>query len=543
MPPTREALVISFDGGGDPGEQRPVTYFTTGKRWKYLDDGSNQGTAWRETNFNDASWKSGPSQLGYGSDDEDSGTSLEFGGDSSNKFPTTYFRTTVDIPNPQVFLHFLMRVKYDDGVAVYVNGTEAVRANLRANASFNDFANGTVSEETGWKDFVLPTSTFSSGLNTIAVEIHQGSGTSSDIRLDMLLRGETSVQNGVDNVSEPLFLAEPTLLRSRAYDSTIEEWSALNEAFFTVDSVPADATNLVITELHYHPGEPTKPEELEVTRDRDDFEFLELMNIATQTIELTGVRFQTGIEFAFPQYAVLLAGERLLLVRDRMAYEARYGSLAGIQAYEYRGRLSNDGDSLRLAGVGTAPIRDFTYNDQLPWPVDADGAGASLILVSPIDNPPHADAANWTTKQRDDMPPGNALTYDQWAASQGLVGGPEADDDGDTLTNFFEYLFGSLATDASDAPIPAIEIRTLNVNGTFDEYVLLSFQQNRNAEGATLSVEITDDLIEWINTPSNTVEWDRTSNDDGTDTVTLRIAEPVRMEDNQRYVRLRGVSP
>jgi hypothetical protein len=165
-----------------------------------------------------------------------------------------------------------------------------------------------------------------------------------------------------------------------------------------------------------------------------------------------------------------------------------------------------------------------------------------LILLSPIDNPSHADAANWTTTQRDDLPPTDALTYDQWAANQGVVGGSAGDDDGDTLTNFFEYLYGSLATDTSDAPLPTIEIRTLDVDGTSDEYVTVSFQQNQNAQGAILSVEITDDLSTWTNNADDTVEWQRTANDDGTDTVTLRFAEPIRTEDKQRYVRLRGLA-
>ena len=38
--------------------------------WKYLDNGSNQGTAWRDNSFNDASWASGQGQLGYGDGDE-----------------------------------------------------------------------------------------------------------------------------------------------------------------------------------------------------------------------------------------------------------------------------------------------------------------------------------------------------------------------------------------------------------------------------------------------------------------------------------------
>src|SRR5205814_10702336 len=47
-----------------------VTYIATGSTWKYLDNGSNQGTAWRATAFSDATWASGAAELGYGDGDE-----------------------------------------------------------------------------------------------------------------------------------------------------------------------------------------------------------------------------------------------------------------------------------------------------------------------------------------------------------------------------------------------------------------------------------------------------------------------------------------
>ena len=48
----------------------PVLLVSSNSLWKYLDDGSNQGTAWRGTNFNDAAWSSGLAQLGFGDNDE-----------------------------------------------------------------------------------------------------------------------------------------------------------------------------------------------------------------------------------------------------------------------------------------------------------------------------------------------------------------------------------------------------------------------------------------------------------------------------------------
>ena len=37
-----------------------------GSTWKYLDDGSDQGTAWMTVDFDDSGWASGPALLGYG---------------------------------------------------------------------------------------------------------------------------------------------------------------------------------------------------------------------------------------------------------------------------------------------------------------------------------------------------------------------------------------------------------------------------------------------------------------------------------------------
>ena len=37
-----------------------TTLVPAGATWKYLDNGSDQGTAWRATSFNDSTWPSGP---------------------------------------------------------------------------------------------------------------------------------------------------------------------------------------------------------------------------------------------------------------------------------------------------------------------------------------------------------------------------------------------------------------------------------------------------------------------------------------------------
>jgi len=64
------------------------TLVPAGSIWKYLDNGSNQGTAWKETIFDETGWKSGAAQLGYGDGDET--TVVLYGGDANNKYITTY---------------------------------------------------------------------------------------------------------------------------------------------------------------------------------------------------------------------------------------------------------------------------------------------------------------------------------------------------------------------------------------------------------------------------------------------------------------------
>src|SRR5580765_6551570 len=69
--------------------------FPFGSVWKYSDKGTNLGTAWRASAYNDATWKSGPGQLGYGDGDE--ATKVSYGSSSSNKYVTTYFRKAITI--------------------------------------------------------------------------------------------------------------------------------------------------------------------------------------------------------------------------------------------------------------------------------------------------------------------------------------------------------------------------------------------------------------------------------------------------------------
>ena len=170
------------------------TLIPTGATWRYLDNGSNQGSSWTATAFNDGSWKSGQAQLGYGDGDER--TIVSYGG-SSPKFVTTYFRYSVDVTNPGAFSALKLRILRDDGAVVYLNGQEVFRSNMPSGAITNTtLASGDANETTFYESAVNP-ALLVAGRNVIAVEIHQADPYSSDISFDFELTGTASTSGSL----------------------------------------------------------------------------------------------------------------------------------------------------------------------------------------------------------------------------------------------------------------------------------------------------------------------------------------------------------
>ena len=146
--------------------------------WNYLDDGSDQGTAWRAPAFIDSAWSNGVPQLGYGDGDET--TLVGFGPDQNAKFITTYFRHTFNVANAASLTNLLVRLLRDDGAIVYLNGTEVLRDNLPAGEVLFSTAASAALEDATVIANPSP-SLLVNGANTVAVEIHQSGGTSTDI--------------------------------------------------------------------------------------------------------------------------------------------------------------------------------------------------------------------------------------------------------------------------------------------------------------------------------------------------------------------------
>ena len=205
------SAIVSIDVR--PGAITNMTLVATGSVsiWKYLDNGSDQGVAWREPNFNDGSWASGPAPLGYGdANGIFPATTNSYGPDPNNKYITTYYRHSFEVADASAFTDFIVSLDRDDGAVVYLNGIEVFRSNMPGGAiSNNTFAStvvGSVAETTYYSTNFGP-GPLVSGTNVFAVEIHQANVTSSDIFMDLGL-GATQM------VFAPWIVSQPANQRS-----------------------------------------------------------------------------------------------------------------------------------------------------------------------------------------------------------------------------------------------------------------------------------------------------------------------------------------
>ncbi len=138
-------------------------------------------------------------------------------------------------------------------------------------------------------------------------------------------------------------------------------------------SVPAQArTNLVISEIHYHPADSAAKGEVKA----DDLEFIELFNPSPDPVKLDGYRLSKGVKADLE--GTIAAGGYVIVAKDADAAEATYGVKA---VGDWKGNLSNGGDTIRLRNTNDDIIDEVTYADAGAWPRAADGKGSSLELV------------------------------------------------------------------------------------------------------------------------------------------------------------------
>jgi hypothetical protein len=303
--------------------------------------------------------------------------------------------------------------------------------------------------------------------------------------------------------------------------------------------------NLVVAEFMYHPAAPNAAEIAAGYLDTD-FEWIELRNVSTSlTLDLANVRFTKGVDFDFAGSAItsLAPGASVLVVRNLAAFTMRHGPGKPVAGeWETGDGLSDAGEQIKLSYGAGAAIHDFTYDDNAPWPAQADAGGYSLVLRSPQNHPDHAVAANWRASSVLGGTPGVAGTiYSEWAAANGVTT-ETSDPDNDALSNQLEYGLGLNPNANSRALLPTFAFEDIVVSGNTGKYLTYTFRRVPGAEDLTYSVEYSTNFTNPGSWLANGVLVSSTPNADGTTTETWRSGVPITTGPRM-FARLRITKP
>lgn len=205
--------IASFENGNGPvlvlGEQEGyVDAGATGTVWSYYDaitagdtdypiDGMSR--IWSDPDFDDSGWATGTGQFGYGDGDE---TTTVVASQITYLFRTSF--SAGDTPS-----ELILDLLRDDSAVVYLNGVEAIRDNLPAGAIDASTPSSSTGIENHSSTFYFDTAEFLPNQgNTLAVEIHNASSSSSDISFNLSLRGV-------------VYIPEPTAVLQLIFGTTL----------------------------------------------------------------------------------------------------------------------------------------------------------------------------------------------------------------------------------------------------------------------------------------------------------------------------------
>lgn len=133
-----------------PGEDIPREAM-----WAYWDRGGDPGATWRMPGHDDSTWARGHEPIG--------------------EHPTIYFRGRFRVADAAAVSAMVAEVQYDEGVVLYLNGTEVRRLAVPSGGAYERV------------DLAAARALLVDGDNLLAVEVHQRSAPSSDLPFDLAL--------------------------------------------------------------------------------------------------------------------------------------------------------------------------------------------------------------------------------------------------------------------------------------------------------------------------------------------------------------------
>lgn len=150
-----------------------------GDPWKYFEGKTHPGITWHHLDFDDESWKTGRTGIGYGDgDDATLLVSMEDG------YLAVYTRKTFQVEDASKVQKLQLLADYDDGFVCFLNGQEVARRNVPV---AQDHRTATSSQheagESESVDLSPAVPLLRTGWNVLAIEVHNASLGSSDLSL------------------------------------------------------------------------------------------------------------------------------------------------------------------------------------------------------------------------------------------------------------------------------------------------------------------------------------------------------------------------
>ncbi|MBO5704046.1 MAG: CotH kinase family protein [Bacteroidaceae bacterium] len=253
--------------------------------WSYYDQGSLDGSGWQTPQYDATSWRYAAAPFGYGTvgtsaDAADYHTTLDYGANSSNKRPTYYFRHVFNLAEPPVSdAVYKLTFYVDDGVVFHVNGVEVGAYNCVRGATYKTYAQSYSGNTAFMSELEIPVSVLRQGQNVIAAEVHNSSGTSSDIFFDVQL-----TQSTMDATASRVLLSASETIR---LDEYVQEGTCEVEAVFRQDTDPTVLLQKGATPVRIN--EVSAANEVYINEYFKKRDWVELYNATDHDIDLEGM--------------------------------------------------------------------------------------------------------------------------------------------------------------------------------------------------------------------------------------------------------------
>lgn len=160
-----------------------------------------------------------------------------------------------------------------------------------------------------------------------------------------------------------------------------EATASITANFATTSDIP----KITFSEINYQ-------SDTTLAQNSNAGDWLELYNYGNAPMDISGWTLQdvnAYNKYVFPSSTTIASGNYLVVASDLTLFKKIHPSVSNVQG-PLGYNLSNDGEKLMLIDPFNTQQLSVTYNDVSPWPVLANGAGATLELISPtasLDDP------------------------------------------------------------------------------------------------------------------------------------------------------------